>query len=97
MTRFKYKVRNLVTLPLLLGMGLGGKMVQRGLEIAKEQDCDYVRVLVSGIYSKAIFKKAGFTDLFEVEYESVKDLQGKTLIWDHREHPSLTGMYIKIE
>ena len=47
-------------------MGLGLKMVQRSLEIAKEHNCEYKTVLVTGIYSKAIFKKAGFTDLFEV-------------------------------
>jgi N-acetylglutamate synthase-like GNAT family acetyltransferase len=79
----------------LRGKGLGEELVLRSNDLAKAEGCQYVYLLASGLYSQAIFAKAGFKVLKQFRYEDMLDPYGKPIIWDYREHTITQLVYFK--
>ena len=60
-----------------------------------ENGCEFAYLLASGIFSQAIFSKAGYNVLKEFRYEDMLDPYGKPIIWDYREHKITQLVYKK--
>ena len=62
--------------------GLGGKLLKRSIDHAREQGCSHMYVLATGKYSQKIMKNHGFEVIKEKTYESYKDKHGNIVIQD---------------
>jgi len=66
--------------------GLGTRLVAASMELAKENGCEYMYVLVTGNYSAKIFDKLGFSVENELVYDEFRDENGELILKDVREH-----------
>ena len=67
-------------------------MVQRSMEIAKENGCGFYYLLASGIYSQKTYRDLNFEMLNEVAYHSYLDKRGRVVIDLTEEH--LSGQFL---
>ena len=79
------------------GLGLGKKLVQRSIDIAKENDCEYYFSLLTGIYSQKIYRDLGFRQMLELRFADHKDKYGNLVVCDAREHKSAVTMNLKLK
>lgn len=78
------------------GKGLGQELLNRSLELARNNECDHMYILATGNYSQAIFAKAGFVTMHQLDYDDFKDKNGKKIVWDAREHKCSKVVYLKL-
>ena len=78
------------------GKGLGGKLLKRSIEHAKEQGCSHMYLMATGKYSQKIMKNHGFYIINQKDYDSYKDERGNVVIKDDV-HTSAQVVALKIE
>lgn len=80
------------------GRGLGKELLNRSIDIAREEGCEAMYVVATGKYSQAIFEKAGFTCFIKRVYADVKGPNGSNLFdkENTREHERIKATYKKI-
>ena len=76
--------------------GLGGKLLKKSIDHAKEQGCSHMYLLATGKYSQKIMKNHGFEIIKEKNYESYKDKDGNIVIKDEV-HTCAQTVALKIE
>ena len=78
------------------GQGLGGRLLKKSIDHAKDQGCSHMYLLATGKYSQKIMKNHGFCIIKEKDYDSYKDHQGRCVIKDDV-HKSAQVVALKIE
>ena len=78
------------------GKGLGGKLLKKSIDHAKDQECSHMYLLATGKYSQKIMKNHGFYVINEKDYDSYKDERGNVVIKDDV-HKSAQVVALKIE
>ena len=78
------------------GKGLGGKLLKKSIDHAKEQGCSHMYLMATGKYSQKIMKNHGFEVIKEKNYDSYKDKGGNLVIQDEV-HTCAQTVALKIE
>ena len=78
------------------GQGIGGKLLKRSIEHAKERGCSHMYAMATGKYSQKIFHNYGFEVIKEKNYDSYYDEDGNIVIQDEI-HKSAQTLALKID
>ncbi len=78
-------------------MGIGGRLVDRVIDRAREESVGALLTEATGLYSQKIFESRGFRAISEIEYCENKDEEGVRVFQHTHPHPSLKLMVLNID
>lgn len=89
-------VRLCVVHPKYQKMGIGKRMLEWTIQMAKANGVPGIVAETSGIYSQRSFSKFGFRTISEILYHQYKDEKGNLVFPDTGEHTSIQLMYLEL-